>query len=75
MKARKAIDLEPGTVFKVKDAPGDGLAVQLQFVKLFGPSTDLGIPVLNVATWTAAVLDEDTSVIVLQRRAAILKQK
>lgn len=56
----KCKDVPAGMVFKYVDSEGDGLMQQTQFIKLNGKQN-----VVNVATWTAALVDPDAPVVIL----------
>ena len=59
-----AVDVKPGQVFKDLGSDGDGLADQVQFIRLRGNTHD-EVPVVNVATWTAAKVDADQEVVII----------
>jgi len=56
----KAKDVPVGMAFKYADTEDDGLLSQTQFIKLSGKRN-----VVNVANWTAAIVDDDAEVVVL----------
>lgn len=55
----KAKEVPPGHVFKYADTVGNSLTAQTQFIRLHHEK------VVNVATWTAAKVDEDVEVVIL----------